>query len=56
MRNSENYANLEQNILRFVRPSENSIFNCHNPSGIKLISSLKLGFSHLREHKFRHDF
>ena len=42
--------------MRFIRPSENPIFNCHNPSGIKLITRLRLGLSHLREHKFRHNF
>ena len=43
-------------MLRFIRPSENPIFNCHNPSGITLITRLRLGLSHLREHKFRYNF
>ena len=42
--------------MRFIRPSEDAIFNFHNPSGIKLITRLRLGLSHLREHKFRHNF
>ena len=42
--------------MRFIRPSENPIFNCHNPSRIKLITRLRLGLSHLHEHKFRHNF
>ena len=42
--------------MRFIRPSENSIFNCHNPTGIKLITRLRLSLSQLREHKFRHNF
>ena len=56
IRNSESYAIFKRSILRFIRPSENPIFNCHNSSGIKLIIRLRLGFSHLREHKFRHNF
>ena len=28
----------------------------HNPKGIKLITRLRLGLSHLREHKFKHSF
>ena len=40
--------------MRFITPSENPIFNCQNPSGIKLIT--RLSFSHLSEHKFRHNF
>ena len=42
--------------MKFIRPSSNSIFNFHNPKGIKLITRLKLCLSHLREHKFRHNF
>ena len=37
----------------FIRPSPNRTFNCHNPRGIKL---LRLGSSHLKEHKFKHSF
>ena len=33
-RNSESYVNFKKSILRFIRPSENPIFNCHNPGGI----------------------
>ena len=28
----------------------------HHPRGLKLLTRLRLGFSHLREHKFRHNF
>ena len=28
----------------------------HNPTGIKLMSQLRLGLSHLREHKFKYNF
>ena len=43
-------------MLNFIRPSANSIFNIHNPYGIKLLTRLPLGNSHLRDHKFRHCF
>ena len=39
-----------------MRPSSNSFFNCHNPIGIKYITRIRLRFSHLREHKFKHSF
>ena len=29
---------------------------CHNPKGIKLLTTLRLGLSHLREYKFKHGF
>ena len=35
---------------------ENSIFSVYDPSGIKLLTRLRLQFSHLNEHKFRHGF
>ena len=40
----------------FVRPSENKIFNVQDQVSIKLLARLRLGLSHLREHKFRHNF
>ena len=42
--------------MKFIRPSGNSVFRCHNPKGIKLLTRLRLGLSHLREHKFKHGF
>ena len=32
------------------------VFSIHNPLGIKLLTRLRLGLSHLHEHKFRHCF
>ena len=56
MRNSKSFPAFEKSILKFLRPSSNSIFNCHSPKRIKLITRLRLGLSHLCEHKFRHNF
>ena len=39
-----------------MRPSSNFFYNCHNPFGIKYITRIRLGLSHLREHKFKHSF
>ena len=44
------------NCFKFIRPSPNSVFNCHNCKGIKYLTRLRLGLSHLREHKFKHSF
>ena len=54
--NSNNYNVFKDSILKFIRPSPNKIFQCHNPKGIKLVTRLRLGLSHLREHKFKHSF
>ena len=31
-------------------------FNIHNPLGLKLLTHLRLGLSHLNEHRFNHYF
>ena len=56
LRKSENFSVFKSNILKFIRPSPNSVYNCHNPRGICLITRLRLGLSHLREHKFKYGF
>ena len=43
-------------ILKFIRPSPNSFYGGQNIMGIKLVTRLRLGLSHLREHKFKHSF
>ena len=35
---------------------QKSLFAIHDPPGVKLLSRLQLKFSHLNEHKFRHNF
>ena len=30
-------------IIKFVRPTENSIFGCHNLIGVKRLTRLRLG-------------
>ena len=38
------------------KKKENSIFSIYDPLGVKLLTRLRLQFSHLNEHKFRHGF
>ena len=56
IRNSESLSSFKSNVLKFIRPSKNSIFLCNNPKGIQLLTRLRLGSSHLRDHKFKHNF
>ena len=35
---------------------ENYVFSVYDPYGVKLLTRLRLQFSHLKEHKFRHGF
>ena len=50
------YLSSRKSFLKFIRHSRNSVFRCQNPRGIKLLTRLRLGLNHLREHKFKHGF
>ena len=56
IRNAESYALFRKHLLSFIRPEANNIFNVHSAKGIKLLTRLRAGFNHLKEHKFRHNF
>ena len=56
LRNSKSFIDIKNNILKFIRPSPNTVFNCSTYKGIRLITRLPVGMSHLREHKFKHNF
>ena len=50
------HASFRKMLLKFIRPIENSTYKIYDPLGIKLLTRLRLGFSRLSEHKFRHNF
>ena len=56
IRNSDSLNVFKLSLLKFVRPVANSVFEINNPYGLKLLTRLRLGLSHLRYHKFRHNF
>ena len=56
IRNSESVHIFKRKIKKGVSIDKCSIFNIHDPKGIKLLTRLRVGLSHLREHKFRHNF
>ena len=45
---------LEEKAFEILRPSGSSVFRCHNPKGVKLLTRLRFGLRYLREHKFKH--
>ena len=55
-RNPETINAFRQKLLPFICPLENSILNIFNPEGLKVLTRLRLGFSHINEHCFRHNF
>ena len=56
IRNLDSHTMFRKKLLTFIRPSEKSIYNIYDPQRSKLLNRFRLGFSHLREHKFRHNF
>ena len=56
IRNVRSFSAFKNNILKFIRPTPKSVFNCENHRGIKHITRLHVGLSHLHEHKFKHSF
>ena len=43
-------------LMKFFSLQERSLFSIHDPTGVKRLTRLRLKFSHLNEHKFRHNF
>ena len=56
MRNSTSYQQCRKSLLSFIKPTCSSLFSIHHPIGVKLLVTLSLGFSHLHQQKFRHNF
>ena len=47
IRNAESFGIFKSNILKFIRPTPRSFSNCYNHKGIRLMTRLRLGLSHL---------
>ena len=56
VRNSESLAIFKSRLLSFIRPIQSNVHNIYDPIGLKLLTRLRLGWSHLNEHKLRHNF
>ena len=41
-----NFSICKEKILQFIRPSLNSLYNCHNPKGINFFTRLRLDLSY----------
>ena len=56
LKNAKSYICCRNSLLKPGRPVQNPIFKVFNPLGIKFLTRLRLGLSHLNEHKFKHNF
>ena len=55
IRNSESIAIFKRRLLSFLCPVPSNVYNVFDPIGLKLLTHLRLGFSHLNEHRFQHN-
>ena len=56
IRNSTSCNVFKRVILKFIRPEPNQVFNVESSEGLKSLTKVRLGLSHLADHKFRHNF
>ena len=56
IRSAESISIFKNRLLSLIRPVQSSVFNIFDPKGLKLLTRLRLEFSHLNEHRFRHNF
>ena len=56
LRQAKNMKRFKSMLKDFCNLKLKLLFAIHDPAGVKLLSRLRLKFSHLNEHKFRHNF
>ena len=54
--NSTSYQQFRKSFLSIIKPTCSSLFSIYHTTGAKLLVRLRLDFTHLRKHKFRHNF
>ena len=56
LRNSASASIIKNDLLKFIRPKNATIYKIFDHIGLKLLTRLRVNLSHLRQHKFRHNF
>ena len=56
IRNSESITIFKSRSLSSICPVQTNIYNIFDLKGLTFLTRLRLGLSHLNEHRFRHDF
>ena len=52
---SDILESIKKQTLYFIRPSQDNNFKLNKPLGSKLFTHLRVGLSHLKEHKFQYN-
>ena len=56
VQNSPSIAVFKSNLLQMIRPVKNPVYNIYDIPGVKLLTRLRVNFSSMNEHRFRHNF
>ena len=56
MRKIDTLSKFKKEIQKAIKPEKRSIFNIHDPDGIRYLFQLRVGLSPLKAHKNRHNF
>ena len=56
IRDYEIIAIFKKRLLSFIHPIPSNVHNTFDPVGLQFLTRLRLGLSHLNEHRFRHNF
>ena len=56
IKNSISLSQFKSKLLKIIRPEGNSVYNISDIESVRLLTKLRLRFSVLNEHKFRHNF
>ena len=56
LHNEKSFKKFRNALLKLGRPIPDLIYGIHHLLGLKLLTRLRLGLSHLNEHSFKHNF
>ena len=56
LRNEKSFKKFRNILLKLGQPTPDLIYGIHHPLGVKLVTRLRLGLSHLNENRFKHNF
>ena len=56
IKNSKSISEFKRRVLEIIRPVRHSTYNISDINGVRHLSRIRLKFSALNEHKFRHKF
>ena len=56
IKSSPTISVFKRELIRLIRPQKRSLFGFHGIEGVRLLTRLRVEFSDLREHRFRHNF